>query len=79
MQIQGLKEQQELLAKAIDAKVAVLLVGPTGSGKTTMVHHLARERKTELVSIPLHGQIGRLTIANLSDHHNIRVLTQNRT
>lgn len=59
MQIQGLKEQQELLAKAIDAKVAVLLIGPTGSGKTTMVHHLARERKTELVSIPLHGQIGR--------------------
>lgn len=59
MQIQGLKNEQDLLSKAIDANAAVLLVGPTGCGKTTMVHHIARERKKELVSIPLHGQIGR--------------------
>lgn len=57
--VQGLEYEKKQLKHAINVNIPSLLIGPTGAGKTTIIHWLAKEHGKKLVSIPLHGQIGR--------------------
>lgn len=54
--IRGLNEQEEALNKAIDLNIPALLIGETGTGKTSLIKKLAGERKTKVTRVNLNGQ-----------------------
>ncbi len=45
------------LDKCIESNIPVLLVGETGTGKTTLVKEFAKENKKELIRVSLNGNI----------------------
>ncbi len=49
---------KELLEKAVQLNLPVLLIGETGVGKTAFVRDLAKEKKKELIRLNLTGQTG---------------------
>ena len=51
-------DDKEVLSKAIEKDLAILLVGDTGCGKTATIRELAKESGKELVRINLTGQTG---------------------
>jgi len=53
------KEELEIINCAVKANIPLLLIGETGTGKTTLVRHEAKKRQKELVRINLNGQTGR--------------------
>lgn len=52
------KEDRQALEKAIEMNIPALLVGDTGTGKTSMIRDLAIEQKKELIRLNLTGQTG---------------------
>jgi len=51
------KENLDVLDKCIESNIPVLLVGETGTGKTTLVKKFAKDKKKELVRVSLNGNI----------------------
>jgi len=51
-------ENKEVIAKAINQNMAILLIGETGTGKTATIRQLAEEEGKELTRINLTGQTG---------------------
>lgn len=54
--IRGLSEHEVSLKKAIELNIPTLLIGETGTGKTSLVKKLAKEYKTEVIRVNLNGQ-----------------------
>lgn len=48
------KQDSEIISDALDAGKNVLLMGPTGTGKTSLVEVVAQARGQELVYVPCH-------------------------
>jgi nitric oxide reductase NorQ protein len=61
--------ETELFRRAYERKVPVMLLGPTGCGKTRFVEHMAGELRRPLVTITCHDD---LTTADLVGRHLIR-------
>jgi midasin len=51
--------ESKVLASCVSANIPCLLMGETGTGKTTIIRHLARENEKTLTRINLNGQTGR--------------------
>ena len=47
-----------LIERAINRNMPVLIVGETGTGKTTCLRHLAKQKKRELVRVSVNGSTG---------------------
>jgi midasin len=52
-------ENIQLIKLCIENSQPVLLMGETGTGKTTLIREIAEEAKKELVRVNLNGQTGR--------------------
>ena len=52
-------ENIQLIKHCIENSQPVLLMGETGTGKTTLIREIAKEAKKELVRVNLNGQTGR--------------------
>lgn len=66
--IQGQDENREAIRAGIDLNLPVLLIGETGTGKTTIVHEIADDMDRPFVRLNLNGQtsidefVGKLVI-----------------
>jgi len=56
IEIMGQDANQKILSRAIDLNLPVLLIGETGTGKTSIVRERAHIEKAELIRINLNGQ-----------------------
>ena len=52
----GQDQNKKILNRAIDLNLAILIIGETGTGKTSVVQELAETKKQELIRINLNGQ-----------------------
>lgn len=56
LSIRGLTEHELALKKGIDLNIPTLLIGETGTGKTSLVKKLAKEQGQTVVRVNLNGQ-----------------------
>lgn len=58
MTIRGQEQARKAMHTAVKAGMAVLMIGETGTGKTSLVRELAKEHKKEFSRVNLNGQTG---------------------
>jgi len=58
MKIYSNESTLNVIDKSVSANMPVLLVGETGTGKTTIIREVAKKNKKELIRVNLNGQTG---------------------
>ncbi len=54
----GMQEELRAIERAVHLDIPVLIVGPTGCGKTTMLKEVAKAKDKTLIRISLNGEVG---------------------
>lgn len=81
-QIIGQDENKSLIEVSIDMNQPVLLVGETGTGKTSLVRELAKQHKRDFIRVNLNGQtsidefVGKWLIKDGATHWQDGILVQ---